>query len=343
MEAIRRLLDSDDQTAGDPMSEKRWTRQTTESIAGLLRDDLEIAVSASTVRRLLGQLDYSLKSNKKCLSSGNAPGRDDQFTIIGQLREEFTACGDPIISIDTKKKELIGPFKNNGRVWCKEATKVKDHDFRSESKGLAVPYGVYDVNDNSGFVTVGRSADTPEFAVNCLVSWWQQIGQLRYPQSKRLLVLADSGGSNGCRPRAWKYLLQTQLADAFKIEIVVAHYPTGASKWNPVEHRMFSEISKKWAGKPLYSFEDVAYYAAQTTTQTGLTIESGHDTRTYAKGMKISDAQMEELSLTKHDVLEKWNYRFKPRCRKPLAGHLIPCEDKNAEPLNMGRLLVVRM
>ncbi len=238
-------------TAGDPITGRKWTRLTPAKIAHCLRERLGICVSPTTIRRLLTKLEYSLKGNSKTLSAGSHPDRDKQFGIIEHFRENFSDAGDPIISVDTKKKELIGLFKNQGRVWCRQATRVKDHDFRSEALGIASPYGIYDVGFNTGVVVVGKSADTPEFAVNAIATWWQHLGRHQYPASKRVLVLADSGGSNGARPRAFKKFLQSQLADRHGLEVTVSHYPTGASKWNPVEHRMFSEISKNWSGHPL--------------------------------------------------------------------------------------------
>lgn len=295
------------------MSERKWTHQTAEKVAQCLADGLGIRVSATVVRRLLGELNYSLKSNKKCLSSGNSPDRDTQFGIIKGLREEFSLAGDPIISVDTKKKELIGLFKNSGQTWCSEAKEVKDHDFRSEAEGLAAPYGIYDVQRNFGVLVVGESADTPEFAVNSILIWWEKHGQYDYPTAKRLLILADSGGSNGARPRVWKKLLQERFADEYSIVITVAHYPAGASKWNPIEHRMFNEISKNWAGEPLVTFNTVVNFARKTTTKTGLRVEAYHDQRIYEKGKKVSDKEMQKIVLIRGDELGKWNYTIQPR------------------------------
>lgn len=313
MDEIRTLLDTDSATAGDPMSQRRWTHQTAEKVAQCLSDGFGIKVSATVVRRLLGDLEYSLKSNKKCLSSGNSPDRDTQFGIIKRLREEYMKTGDPIVSVDTKKKELIGLFKNPGRTWRRSHKKVKDHDFRSEAEGLASPYGIYDIQRNFGALVVGESADTPEFAVNSILTWWKKHGQYDYPRAKRLLILADSGGSNGANPRMWKKLLQEKLADEFGITIVVAHYPAGASKWNPIEHRMFSEITKNWAGKPLETFDTVVNFARKACTKTGLRIEAYRDERIYEKGKKVSDKEMNELALTRANELGKWNYTITSR------------------------------
>lgn len=290
------------------MSSRRWTHETAATVAQCLAERFQIVVSATVVRRLLGDLHYSLKSNRKCLSSGNSPDRDEQFKAIKRLRDEFKRAGDPIISVDTKKKELIGRFKNPGQTWCREAKRVKDHDFRSEALAIVSPYGIYDLQQNAGALVVGQSADTPEFAVNSIVTWWLKHGRSQYPTARRLLILADSGGSNGARLRAWKKYLQEKLADPFGLTITVAHYPTGASKWNPIEHRMFSEISKNWAGVPLESFEILVNLVRNTKTATGLRIEACRDQRQYETGIKVTDKEMRLLALTKRDLLGKWNY-----------------------------------
>lgn len=294
------------------MSPRRWTLKTTEAIAQCLKDN-GIEVSGATVRRLLKALGYSLKSNCKCLSAGNSPHRDAQFDIIQHLRQDFTASGDPIISIDSKKKELIGPFKNPGRRWCRESVKVKDHDFRSEAEGIAAPYGIYDTQRNHGTLVVGQSADTPQFATNSIALWWQEHGQKHYPGARRLLILADSGGSNAARSRAFKKFLQENIADPFDLNITVAHYPTGASKWNPIEHRMFSEITKNWAGTPLESFPILLQAARTTRTQTGLHIDAYWDQAVYEKGIKVSDKEMKTLNLARSEELGQWNYDITPK------------------------------
>ncbi len=281
-------------------------------IALCLQERLGIIVSATTIRRLLAELEYSLKGNSKSLAAGSHPDRDKQFGIIEHFRQQFSAAGDPIISVDTKKKELIGLFKNQGRVWCRESKKVKDHDFRSEALGIAAPYGIYDVGLNTGVIVVGKSADTPEFAVNSIATWWLHHGSHQYPHSQRLLVLADSGGSNGARPRAFKKFLQERIADEYGLEVTVCHYPTGASKWNPIEHRMFSEISKNWAGHPLESFEILLSFVRNTRTKTGLRIDAYFDEREYEKGIKVSDKEFKGLKITKSDELSNWNYTITP-------------------------------
>jgi hypothetical protein len=219
----------------------------------------------------------------------------------------------PIISVDTKKKELVGNFKNAGRVWSLKPTPVKDHDFRSEALGMANPYGIFDLLANQGSVFVGTSHDTPEFAAGNVAQWWRDSGRRNYSDASELLILADSGGSNGARVRAWKYALQEQVADRFDLEVTVCHYPTGASKWNPIEHRLFSEISKHWAGQPLDSYDTIVRLIRGTQTQTGLKVKSRLVTKHFETGKKISAEQMSQLALVKHNVLPEWNYTLYPR------------------------------
>lgn len=295
------------------MGERKWTHQTAERIAEVLFEESGIKVSGTVVRRLLKEQGYSLKSNRKNLSSGSAPNRDEQFRNIADLREEFACRNQPIISIDTKKKELIGNFKNPGRKWEKDPTRVKDHDFRSEADGIAVPYGIYDIMRNRGMLVVGESADTPEFAVNCVVRWWKEEGCSAYPDATELLILADSGGSNAARSRVWKRDLQEELATRFGLTVSVAHYPTGASKWNPIEHRMFSEITKNWVAEPLDSFDTLMNFAAATTTKTGLQIQAVRNQQTYKKGQRVSDKEMKALNLSPGDSLPQWNYSISPQ------------------------------
>jgi hypothetical protein len=309
--AIESILEST--IAGDPMSERRWTHETAGKVAACLAENFSVKVSATTVGRLLGEMAYSLKSNKKCISSGSSPGRGTQFGIITRLRQDFAAHGAPVISVDTKKKELIGRFKNAGRTWCREAKKVKDHDFRSEALGIASPYGIFDPQRNFGTLVVGQSADTPEFAVNCILTWWRMHGREHYPDAKQLLILADSGGSNGARPKMWKKHLQEKIADGCGLTVTVAHYPSGASKWNPIEHRMFSEISKNWAGVPLESFDTVVNYAKSTTTENGLRVAAYRDEREYAKGTKATKTEMRSMAVTVNSTLGNWNYTIAPR------------------------------
>lgn len=238
--------------------------------------------------------------------------RDQQFGYIGDLREQFAKGELPIISVDTKKKELVGNFKNNGKVWQQEAIEVYDHDFPTDAVGKAVPYGIYDTQKNTGTVFVSRSADTPAFAVECIERWWANYGKTQYPDSKELLILADAGGSNSYRSRVWKYQLQKKMCDKHGISLRVSHYPPGSSKWNPIEHRLFSEISKNWAGRPLDSFQTVLKYLRTTKTSTGLKVTAHYVRKKYQKGERVSNKQMKELCLEKHKTLSDWNYKLSP-------------------------------
>jgi hypothetical protein len=308
--AIEKLLEGD--RAGCPMTGLQWTRRTTGKIAAEL-GRLDIRVSANTVARILGQLGFALRVNHKKLSRGSAPDRDEQFRFIADLRERFAQSGQPVISIDTKKKELIGNFKNPGQAWSREAVRVNDHDFRSDAKGLAVPYGIYDTLANRGALYVGNSSDTPAFAAANIERWWREEGEPRYPHATELLILADGGGSNGNRVRAFKYWIQNRLCDPHCLTVTVAHYPAGASKWNPIEHRLFSEISKNWAGKPLDSFETLIAYASSTTTTRGLQVVAQLVDQRYEPGERISDAQMKELDFEPHEIQPARNYTVYPR------------------------------
>lgn len=276
-----------------------------------------IEVSANTVCRLLKDMGFSLKVNSKRIESGlsNPPDpekRDQQFGYIGEMREHFAQEGLPIISIDTKKKELIGKFKNNGKAWQKETVAVYDHDFPTDAQGKAIPYGIYDTQKNIGTVFVGHSADTPSFSVDCIETWWKSEGKKHYSDSDKLLILADSGGSNSHRSRVWKYQLQKQLCDRHGLSIHICHYPPGSSKWNPIEHRLFSEISKNWAGRPLDSFETVLKYLRTTKTSTGLSVKAHYVRKKYETGERVSNTQMEEIRIEKHEILSQWSYNLTP-------------------------------
>jgi hypothetical protein len=236
---------------------------------------LGLSVCPNTVRRLLDDLGYALHANRKSLSGPQSPERDRQFRYLQGQRQEFSREALPIISVDTKKKELVGPFKNHGRLWSRESLPVNDHDFRSQAQGMAIPRGLYDLQANRGSVLIGTSHDTPEFAVDAIVEWWRDQGRRRYQQASELLILADSGGSNGARCRLWKCALQEKLVDRFQMAVTVCHYPTGASKWNPVEHRLFSEISKHWAGQPLTDYPAIVRLISETKTKTGLRAHQG--------------------------------------------------------------------
>lgn len=305
-------------TAGDPMTGLKWTKRTTRKIAEEL-SSLNIHVSHRTVGKLLRQLGFSLGANQKQLGCGKASSaqskedRNRQFDYISSVREAFAKSNDPTISVDSKKKEMVGSFRNNGRVWTDQPIIVNDHDFRSDALGMAVPYGIYDTQANRGRIVVGTSSDTPAFAVGAIAQWWQKEGMKSYPKARKLLILADGGGSNGSRPRGWKYHLQHKLCDQSHLEITVCHYPTGTSKWNPIEHRMFSEVSKNWAGRPLDSYETVLKYIRTTKTTSGLRVTAELDTRNYEKGESFSKSDMDQLALVRHETLPSWNYSLHPR------------------------------
>lgn len=266
---------------------------------------------------MLEDLGFNLRVNVKKKESGNRKPvdpdkRNAQFEHISRQRKRFERNGAPIISVDAKKKELIGNFHHGGRSWTREPLEVYDHDFRSDAKAIAVPYGVYDLQENLGTVFVGQSADTPEFAVECVARWRQQEGCENYPQASELLILADSGGSNGYRARAWKHHLQEQLCNPYGLTVHVCHYPPGASKWNPIEHRLFSEISKNWAGQPLDSFQTALNYIRTTQTQSGLVVNAAFIRKKYEKGQTVSKKQMAEIALVPGSILPPWNYIIAP-------------------------------
>jgi len=294
------------------MSEQRWVRSSLRHLSTRLTEAGH-AVSPPTVGRLLRAVDYSLKVNVKEKEGPSHPNRDEQFQYIDQQVETFRAAGQPIVSVDTKKKELIGDFKNPGQAWCQEAERVNVHDFLNDGLGRAVPYGLYDVLHNHGCVGVGTSADTPQFAVEVIGQWWQQEGKQSFPGATDLLILADCGGSNGYRVRDWKRQLQEQLCDRLGLAVTVCHYPTGCSKWNPIEHRLFSHISINWAGQPLRSWDILLAYLRGTTTAAGLTVSAFLQEGNYPKGQSVSDAEMAQLNLNRHSVCPNWNYTLRPR------------------------------
>jgi hypothetical protein len=262
---------------------------------------------------LLREEGFAPRVNVKRFTGPAHPDRDRQFHYLQEQLDRFRDHGWPVISVDAKKSELIGDFKNAGPLWCWRAEEVNCHDFVSEALGRATPYGVYDVLANRGFVQVGLSCNTPQFAVATVRSWWVQLGCKRYGGLRRLLILADAGGSNGCRPRLWKQGLQRELADRYGLEVTVCHYPTGASKWNPIEHRLFGPISINWAGEPLRSLERLLAFVRGTTTRSGLVVAAGFDARTYSRGVRVSDAEMQNLQMRRHEVCPQWNYTISPR------------------------------
>lgn len=299
------------ETAGDPMTGLKWTRKTMDKIVQELKG-LEISVSATTVSRLLKQMDYSLRVNHKEIAFHSSEDRNEQFVYLSKLRERFAQQGNPTVSVDTKKKELVGSFKNAGAILSREPILVNDHDFRSTALGMAIPYGIYDTGANRGMVFVGTSHDTPAFAVESIRRWWATEGRTRYPGADQLLILADGGGSNGPTCRMWKESIQRELCDRHGISVTVSHYPTGASKWNPVEHRLFSEISKNWAGHPLDNYETILNYIRTTKTEKGLKVRAFLVTKKYETGVKVSDERMDELNLEKPKDLQRWNYKLAP-------------------------------
>lgn len=260
--------------------------------------------------RLLHKLRFSLRVNRKKIGPSH-PLRETQFAHIGKLRQRFRRQGNPVISVDAKKRELVGNFKNAGAKWDRTPTPVNDHDFRSQSDGIAILYGVYDVHANRGSMFVGVSQDTSAFAVNSIFSWWQREGIKRYPNKQRLLILADTGGSNSAARGAWKDQLQ-QFCDRSGLSITVAHYPTGASKYNPIERRLFSMISKNWAGEPLTAYEKILKFIRTTATSTGLKVRAYLDRRDYPVGVKPSAQRLHKLRITRHRVAPNWNYTIRP-------------------------------
>jgi len=275
-------------------------------------------VSKPVISRLLKAHDYQLRANdQQICANAQDPERNLQFEHIQEQRQQHEAAGEPGISTDTKKKELMGNFQNPGQVWCQVApvyTGVNAHDFKQDSLGRAVPYGIYNPQFNRGTVYLGRSADTPAFAVDNIAGGCATERLERFPNSTCLMIEADSGGSHSAVSRAWKYHLQEKVSDRFGLIVTVCHYPTGASKWNPIEHRLFSEISKTWAGCPLRTFPMAAQYIRDTTTQTGLTVRAHIVRKKYTTGEKISDKMMATLNITYHAVCPQWNYTIYPRC-----------------------------
>lgn len=292
------------------MSADTFVRASLRSLSDALHR-LGHPASPPTVARLLRAQKYNLRVNVKRLTGPPHPDRDRQFRHIREKIDEFRAEGWPVLSVDSKKKELIGDFRNAGAVWCRAGAAVNAHDFPSDALCKAVPYGLYDVLANRGHVVVGVSSDTPAFATDAIAAWWGRIGSRRYPLAGALLVLADAGGSNGCRPRLWKYRLQ-ELADRYGLVVNVCHYPTGASKWNPVEHRLFGPISVNWAGIPLRTPEVMLSCLRGTSTQGGLRVSAQWQPRAYPRGVKVTRAEMDRVHLLRSDLCPRWNYSIVP-------------------------------
>jgi transposase len=313
--ALERLVE--ETTAGDPMSHLRWTLKSTRQLAQDLGRQ-GYALGPDTVCRLLHELGYSLQTTRKSKEGTSPPERDAQFRYLNAQVQAFSRRHAPVISVDTKKKELVGEFKNPGREWRKkgEPVTVNVYDFPSLSRGVAIPYGTYDVQRNHGFVNVGMSHDTAEFAVESIRQWWRRFGRRHYLPVQTLLICADGGGSNGSRNRAWRFYLQ-QFSDDTGLAVTVCHYPPGTSKWNKIEHRMFSFISLNWRGKPLVSYETVVNLISHTTTRKGLRVNARLDPQLYSTGRKVTDEELQTLRLTPHDLHPTWNYTIEPHASSP--------------------------
>jgi hypothetical protein len=305
---LSKLLE--DTTAGDPIRGTKWIRKTLDKLVEELRHK-KFTVGRETVRRLLKQLGYSLRHNRKERSKRQDPDRDQQMRYLARQRRAFLKAEKPVISVDSKKKELIGNFKNAGRTWRRDTRSVLATDFPSDADGKAVPYGVYDVARNCGLVGVGVSHETAKFAVNVIRRWWQSEGRAAYPSASEMLIQADSGGANGYYSWLWKWELQ-QLADETGLTITVTHYPTSASKWNWIEHRLFNHISANWAGEPLVSYETVLKFIRTTTTETGLCCTAYLDRKHYLTKLTLTKQQKNAIRLTTHRVLPKRNYTIRP-------------------------------
>jgi transposase len=306
---IEDLIEPD--VIGDPGSPLRWTTKSVRNIAEfLLKGGCKI--SHQTVASILYELEFSLQGNRKTQEGKDHPDRDAQFKHINKIVKQFLKMKMPVISVDTKKKELVGNYKNPGKEWEKKKNprKVNGHDFPDPSVPKAVPYGVYDIKNNTGWVNIGMSADTAEFAVDSIRYWWNNIGKQRYPNAKKLLICADAGGSNSYRSRLWKKEMQCFCNDT-KLQISVCHFPPGTSKWNKIEHRLFSFISINWRGKPLLTYQTIINLISSTKTKTGLTVKARLNKKKYKKGIKVSDAEMKKLNIHKNKFHGEWNYTIK--------------------------------
>ncbi len=308
---LEALVDST--TRGDPVSPLKWSCKSTPKITSELRE-IGHVVSQPTVYKILSEIGYSMQSNRKTKEGADHPDRDAQFHYISEKVKAFQKQKQPVISVDTKKKELIGEFKNNGREWYKkgEPTKVNVHDFPDKNLGKVAPYGIYDLTQNKGWVSVGIDHDTAEFAVESIRRWWKEMGKKAYPSAKKLLITADCGGSNGYRIGLWKKELRL-LANELGIEINVCHFPPGTSKWNKIEHRMFCHITQNWRGRPLISREVVVNLIGGTTTKTGLAIKAKIDNNKYREGIKVTKKELESLEIIGDSFHGEWNYKIRPK------------------------------
>ncbi|HUY36470.1 MAG TPA: ISAzo13 family transposase [Pirellulales bacterium] len=311
LEALERLIDP--ATRGDPMSPLRWTCKSTAKLAEELTRQNH-PVSDRTVARLLKQSGYSLQANRKAREGSSHPDRNAQFEYISRQVRAFQKRQQPVVSVDTKKKELVGEFKNPGVEWQPQGQpqEVNVHDFPDKKLGKAIPYGVYDLACNEGWVSVGIDHDTAEFACASLLRWWNEMGSARFPRATELMITADGGGSNSSRNRLWKKSLQG-LADELGMTLTVCHFPPGTSKWNKIEHRLFCFITKNWRGRPLTTYEVIVNLIASTTTKTGLVVRAALDLRQYETGIEVTDKELEHLRLTRANFHGEWNYSIKPR------------------------------
>jgi hypothetical protein len=313
--ALQRRLKAivEETTAGDPMSPLKWTSKSTRTIAEELGRSGH-PVSNVTVARCLAEMGYTLQANVKTREGPQHPDREAQFRYLNRQVKSFRRTGDPVISVDTKKKELVGAFKNGGRTWMPRGkpAEVSAYDFPSQAQGKAIPYGAYDIARNRAVVNVGVTHETAEFAVESIRRWWRMDGRRHYREAPRLLIWADSGGGNGNRQRAWKLHLQ-ELSDETGLAITVCHYSPGTSKWNKIEHRLFSFISLNWKGKPRINFETVVNLIGGTRTKTGLKVKAILDTNQYETGVELSKKDMDRLHLTRHKTHPDWNYTISPR------------------------------
>lgn len=309
--ALERLVDP--VTRGDPMSPLRWTCKSRAKLASALSQE-GWKVSSTTVGRLLNELGYRLQAVQKTREGASHPDRNEQFEYINAMADLCLRRKQPVISVDTKKKELVGDFKNAGREWQPQSTPEKAlvHDFPGDALGKAIPYGVYDMARNEAWVSVGRDHDTAKFAVASIRQWWKAMGNSAYPNARELFITADAGGSNGYRSRAWKLELQ-KFADEAKLRILVSHFPPGTSKWNKIEHRLFCHITQNWRGKPLRSFEVIVELIGNTRTETGLRVRARLDKRMYKTGVRVTKAEMRKLALRPHAFRGEWNYELQPR------------------------------
>ena len=313
MQALEALVEPT--ARGDPTSPLRWTCKSVRQLSDELRRQRH-EVGPTTVARLLREAGYSLQGNRKTREGGSHPDRNAQFEFINRQVKAFQRRGQPVISVDTKKKELVGDFKNGGREWRPEGEpeEVRVHDFQDPALGKAIPYGVYDLTHDEGWVSVGIDHDTAEFAAEAIRRWWRKMGSKRYPGASELMITADGGGSNGSRCRLWKVALR-KLADRTGLSLNVSHLPPGTSKWNKIEHRLFCHITRNWRGRPLVSHEVIVNLIANTTTAKGLKVKAGLDTGVYPCGIKVSKAEFEKVQVKHAKFLGDWNYTIRPTQR----------------------------